>query len=401
VEGIILGCAVGESLALARVGLHPRKAIKIYGRSPLTFQFQPGRGVSGERTHGLLMTIQAMLESRSDHRSFGRKLRKRVSWYRLGFPIRSTLRAISSAKNFSEGDSFQLANDPLVRAAAISVVIQGSQHGQPWVEEALDATMRSSAAFEPAMLIAHATQLAQMTEPNEFDSQEVLNKLSQTTDDPEVQQLLSSLKEHLACNRSVVNTARCLGWETGIPSRQLPIAIMAIYAWLRHPNRFRLAVERSALLGGECCAVAAVAGVLSGATLGKRGIPPDWLKKTTLYPHDKNWREQLIGRVKDWPHGVEDIQDAHAEPSRVFGQILRNTLYSLFRTIHVGFRFPLLFVPNPPKRKSKPTPKRKTNPSVAKPATTSERSNAAGTKSANGTVKASSPKDSSKRRKRK
>ncbi len=50
---------------------------------------------------------------------------------------------------------------------------------------------------------------------------------------------------------------------------------------------------------------------LSGASLGKKMIPPEWRKSLRLYPYDREWVENVIARVKDWPHGVEDIQAAH------------------------------------------------------------------------------------------
>ncbi|XZE32095.1 ADP-ribosylglycohydrolase family protein [Pirellulaceae bacterium SH501] len=348
-EGMILGCAIGEALALPRDRMPRRRALKIFGGTPTRFQFQPGVGVPGERTHGLLMTVQAMLESRADHRAFGRKLRRRMAWYRLSFPIRTLGRWVRPSLPAKGRVPMPrgLASDPLIRGVPISLLIQGSQHAQPWVEQSTRLSVNDGRGEEACLLIAHATQLAQMMDPSEtpISPIDAFAKLESTTEDAELQKGLERLRGCWKQGHSVLRAARTMGWEKGIPPDLRAIALIAIYAWLRHPNRFRLAVERTVLLGGECAAAAALVGALSGTALGKRGIPPEWLKRVSLYPHDKDWREDLINRVKDWPHGVEDIQKARSQPSLVLGQLMRNVSFSLFKVIHLAIRIPSRLVP--------------------------------------------------------
>ena len=66
VEGMLLGGAVADAISLSRDGLHPRISLKLFGRTPIHFQFQPGMGVTSQRTHLMLMTIQAILESKHE-----------------------------------------------------------------------------------------------------------------------------------------------------------------------------------------------------------------------------------------------------------------------------------------------------------------------------------------------
>lgn len=349
VEGMILGCAIGEALAIPRDRMPRRRALKIFGATPIRFQFQPGVGVPAERTHGLLMAIQAMLESRADYRAFGRKLQRRLSWYRISFPIRALGRTLRPALASTERIVMPrgLASDPLIRSVSISLLIQGSQHALPWIEQSARISTRDSRADGSCLLIAHATQLAQMMDPSEtpLSPIDAFTKLEGTTEDDELRKGLEKLRGCWKQGLSVGRAAKSMGWGDGIPSDLRAIALIAIYAWLRHPNRFRFAVERTVLLGGECSAAAALVGALSGTTLGKRGIPPEWLKRIRLFPHDKDWREDLINRVKDWPHGVEDIQKARSQPSRILGQLLRNASFSLFKLIHLAIRIPSRLVP--------------------------------------------------------
>lgn len=343
-EGMLLGFAVGDALSLARDGLSRRKALKLFGRSPIHFQFQPGIGVTGERTHVLLMTVQAVLKSRADHRAFGRHLRRRLRWYRRSFPVRSAARSIQRLQKLFSDSSIPcgLASDPLARAVPLAILLQGNQYIQPWIEVSTQATSQDDRSIEASMLIANAIQSAQMLDPSEqiLNPVSILDQLMTKVGDSELHSILADLRVSLLKGSSVYQAARSLGWGKGIPSHLYPIAAMAIYAWLRHFHRFRFAVERAALLGGSCGAVASLAGALVGTSLGKRSIPPEWLKSLTMFPHDREWREKLIDRVKDWPHGVEDIQKARAQPSQIIGQIFRNSFYTIFRAIHVAIRIP-------------------------------------------------------------
>jgi ADP-ribosylglycohydrolase len=343
-EGIIIGAAIGEALALARDGLKRRKALILFGRSPLSFRFHPGLAIPGECTHNLLIAIQAILESKADHRSFGRCLQSRLNWYRLSMPLRQIVRF---AMDKPTDSNFRgLASNPLLRALSVGVLVQGSQHARPWVDTSNRCTAFEDRSIHSSMLIANAIQIAQTVTIPETSSERVLRHLISQTEDEGLRSRLESLVPLLAKQKGVVRTARALGWGDGIPRSLEAIATMSIYAWLRYPNRFRFCVERSALLGGECAAVSAIAGALCAAHLGKRSIPPEWRTRLSLFPHDQQWIDDAVHRIKDWPHGVEDIQNAHGEPSIVLGQIVRNVYHVLFRLINGVIRIPAAVLPS-------------------------------------------------------
>ncbi|MFN9417582.1 MAG: ADP-ribosylglycohydrolase family protein [Pirellula sp.] len=356
-EGLLLGCAVGEALSVARNRLSRRRALRMFGRKPLRYQFAAGSGIPSDRTHALLLTVQAILQSRADHRSFGRHLRKRVSWYRLGTPFRSLIRGFADIRSSSQIVSMpqQLTADPLIRAAAISLMIQGNQHANRWIETSTKQCSTNEVATELAMLVGNAIQIAQRLDSSEsnISPMSALECLIAETESQQLKDQLAKLRPALGKSKSIASTAKSFGWIDGVPSSMDAIAIMAIYAWLRHFSRLRLAIEHAVLLGGECSAVAALTGALSGATLGKRAIPPEWLDKLTFFPHDKSWRRSLMSRVKDWPHGVEDIQQANAQPSQLAGQIARNCVFGCFSALHFLLRIPTYFMPLPPRKMSR------------------------------------------------
>lgn len=348
-EGMLFGSAVGEALALPKDGFSRRQGLKLFGGPPSRFKFIPGVGFPSERTHSLLMTTQAMLASRASHKEFDKKLKVRGRWYELGSPARSLARFLRPrlpVKNHQIAVPRRVGSDPIPKAVAISLLIQGSQSAEPWVDVSTKHSVQGKEAADTCMLIAQAVQLAQMLDPSDppFTTQEALECLLLHTSDPTLQIYLRTLRGCLANRYSVAKTAKVFGWHRGVPNDLRAIATMGLYAWMRHPFRFRFAVERAVLLGGSANAVGALAGALSGITLGKRGIPKEWVKRVNLYPHDKRWIDDLIDRVKDWPHGVEDIQNAKSEQTLILGQLGRNAIYTTFRLLHILIRVPGRFV---------------------------------------------------------
>jgi len=348
VEGLLFGCAVAEALAQAHDGLRPRVGLKLYGRNPLEYRFQPGVGLTSHRTHALLITTQALLESRTDKDRFENSLRKRISWYQRSFPFKhiqsSFSSVIRSSRSVSYDNSLDLGfgDDPLVRSLILAVGLQGGMNNfSHWLEKSVEVTHGDFRVLHAATLTAYAAQIAQLHEDDALDPIKTIGMLIDATEEPELLDHLRGIESHLRSRRSVAFVARQFGWSDGVPADVMAVSILGVYSWLRHPTSYRNAVERAVLLGGSCSAVAVLAGSLAGITLGKNRIPRHWTKGVSFFPYDKAWREQLIERVKDWPHGVEDIQEARGLPSQYLGQIARNTWISLFGLIHAAIRLPV------------------------------------------------------------
>ena len=347
-EGMLMGCAVAEALSLARNGIHPRVGLKLFGRNPLQYQFQPNLGVTSHRTHALLMTFQSMLQSKTDPMIFAGNLKKRIAWYQRAFPFRhiyihlSRLLTRIRKNRVDDSMTFGLADDPLVRSMVLSIMLQGCvESATSWFQLCVGISHSDSRVLHASMLVGYAAQLAQMVDQQKIETTDILRRLIDGMDEPELKSMLLNLGNSLTLNHSMATFARSQGWENGIPSDVFAASVVGIYAWLRHPKRFRNCVERTILLGGACSSAAVIAGMLSGISLGKKGIPNDWLRKVSIYPHNSRWREQLIERVKDWPHGVEDINKTMALPSSIFGQLARNVSFSFFRMVHGLIRLPM------------------------------------------------------------
>lgn len=345
IEGMLLGCAVADAISLSRDGLDPRISLKLFGRTPIHFQFQPGLGVTSQRTHLMLMTIQAMLASKTDKELFAKLLRNRIAWYQRAFPWRHAKQHLAKVyqrlirKIGDDSMKTGFADDPLIRSVVLAVMLQGNvSSASRWFQKSIEVSHLDNLALHAGILVGYAAQIAQIVDPVNFDPLQAIDRLQASTDEPKLSRMLNEMREFLSENRSVAYVARQFGWADGIPTELFATAVMGIYAWLRHPKNYRNCIERSALLGGACGDVAVLAGSLSGIHLGKDTIPKSWLQRLTMFPYSKHWQELAIERVKDWPHGVEDIQRASGVPSLFLGQIVRNLSGTVFRTIHAIIR---------------------------------------------------------------
>lgn len=355
-EGMIWGVAIGESLALARDGLSKWNGLRLFGRPPLKFCFQPGSALPGEQTHGMLLTLQAIFQSRADHRLFSKSLKKRIRMYRVAHAF-SELACILIPKSSRSAEIQAFRGHlacPLIRALPISLLVQGTANAKAWLELSNGVTSDKDGGEAATLLLAQAMQIPQLYDVRELGAAKILDCLLESTQSTEVKTLLQNCVRFLEKRYSIARVSTCLGYGSGVPKDMNVIAILSVYAWLRHLNNFRTAVERTACLGGECALVAALAGGLSGASVSKRGIPSQWLERTQLYPYGRTWIKKVVARITDWPHGVEDIRAANAERSHPFGQCIRNIGIGCLKVFHAIIRMPTFFLPTPRTRIRKP-----------------------------------------------
>jgi poly(ADP-ribose) glycohydrolase ARH3 len=84
---------------------------------------------------------------------------------------------------------------------------------------------------------------------------------------------LAAIENGLADGRSSAEMTLTLG--TGIEAhRSVP---MALYCFLQHPHSYADVIHDAVFIGGDTDTIAAMAGAISGAFLGKEAIPRQWL----------------------------------------------------------------------------------------------------------------------------
>lgn len=67
----------------------------------------------------------------------------------------------------------------------------------------------------------------------------------------------------------------------------------ALYCYLKYPKDYKSCVLRAANTGGDSDSVACIAGSLSGAALGLKGIPSDWVRRVEKSAHLAETAERL------------------------------------------------------------------------------------------------------------
>lgn len=146
--------------------------------------------------------------------------------------------------------------------------------------------------------------------------------------------MLSQIESLLGCRSSVSEFVRAVGLEKGVTGYSLHVVPVAIYAWLRHPDNFRTALTSALACGGDTDTLGAIVGALIGATVGKQGIPQDWLDAIWEWPRSIPVMERIAVQLTEQKCGQSALG-----PVRCFwpGLLPRNLLFLIVVLTH-GFR---------------------------------------------------------------
>ena len=101
-------------------------------------------------------------------------------------------------------------------------------------------------------------------------------------------------------------------------------ALLAIYTYVRNPDRIEDGIGELAQLQGDLRGVMSIYASLAAIHSGVASVPSLWRDRLSLYPYSSAWVQHCVDRCADWPHGPEDIQATRCLPSHPIGQIIRN-----------------------------------------------------------------------------
>lgn len=102
---------------------------------------------------------------------------------------------------------------------------------------------------------------------------------------------LDEVERGLARGASCGEMSSCLG--TGVAAHEA--VPMALYCFLRHPHSYAEVIHEAVFAGGDTDTIAAMAGALSGALLGRQAIPEQWLRAA----RDERYSTAAIQGVAD------------------------------------------------------------------------------------------------------
>ena len=158
--------------------------------------------------------------------------------------------------------------------------------------------------------------------------------LAVLSEESEWQSIIFKMKTSLAEAHSVSDFVRSLNLKRGVAGYSLRVVPVALYAWLRHPDEFRTALAAAMDCGGDTDTVGAILVALSGAVVGKNGIPIEWLAGIWEWPRSTSYMEKIAANLAE--------QKSSRQPVGSVGYfwpaiILRNFIFISAVLVH-GFR---------------------------------------------------------------
>jgi ADP-ribosylglycohydrolase len=306
--GTLVGMLVGDALGLPREGLSPARALKLFGGAPLRHRLVLGRGLGSDDTEHACMVAQALLAQPRDARAFARSLAWRLRGWLLSLPAGlgwATLRAtVKLWLGFSPERSGvrSAGNGPAMRAPVLGACLAGQPE---LLEQCLRAstrvTHRNELAEQGAWLVAQAAAHAarEAADGRRVEPATFLRSVEPAVALSPLREALEAVGAALERRAGVREFTRERGLDKGVTGYVLHTVPVALYAWLRHPEDFRAAVEAVILLGGDTDTTAAIVGGLVGTTVGVSGIPEEWRAGLVEWPRTVRWMERLAGRLAE------------------------------------------------------------------------------------------------------
>ncbi len=336
-----MGCAVAEALSILCGS--PSRSTARRQRIDRLVQWSPWPLMPGDRTHAMILATQSILLSRCSVDDFSTVLRSRLTWYRRSHPLASSTEWFHQSMRRTRHNVLRAGKgrDPIARAAIMSVILQGHSHsGVRWIHRSTLITHRNALVANTSLLVAIASQCAQVYGTRfAIAPDQVLPMLMESTAVVALKDRLEMLDRFLRQGRSLMRAARGLGYRNGLKNNLVDAPLLAVFAWLRYGDNYRECMERIVRLGGETSSAATLAGALIGTQYGVAAIPAEWRERTTMEPYGADWIEAYVDRLRDWPHGPEDIQRTATLPAMPIRQLARNIRFSLWQGTLPLFRW--------------------------------------------------------------
>lgn len=330
IVGCLLGGAVGDAIGLPYEGLSRDAIAARVGAAPLRHALIGGRGMLSDDTEHACVTAQALLAGGGDPRRFMHSLAWRLRGWLLGMPAAvglGTLRALIKlwcGWSPERSGVHSAGNGAAMRAAILGACLGADEVRMvAHVERSTRMTHRDPRALAGALAVARAA--GQIVHHGAAPG-EILDRIMGASDDPELRAALELAREHHRRGASPADYAAALGQGAGVSGYIHHTVPIALYCWLSAANDVRATVEHAVRLGGDTDTVAAIAGGLTGASVGAQGVPADWLAGLWEAPRSPRW----IGRLG------ERLAEAYLEgrPARPLALrwpllIVRNLLFTI------------------------------------------------------------------------
>lgn len=334
--GLMIGTAVGDSLGLPAEGMS-RERIRRRWHGVWKQQLVFGHGMVSDDTEHMIFVAQALLAHPEDATAFQRCLAWKLRWWLLGLPAGIGLATLKAILRLWVGFSPQhsgvksAGNGPAMRSAIIGLYFADNPERR---REFVRASTRLTHTDLRAEIAALAVAEVAAWTFSQGERKECLTRLSGLGSDVKWRGIVSRMKEALDGEKSVEAFADGLGQSRGVSGYAYHSVPVAIYAWLRHPVDYRLALEAALNCGGDTDTVGAMVGALSGSEVGYAGVPQAWWERIREQPRSMRFLMALAGQLHDQRESGKTLG-----PVSYFWPvvILRNVVFLVVVLAH-GFR---------------------------------------------------------------
>lgn len=315
-------------------------------------RFVFGFGMGSDDTEHACLTAQALLRSGGDRHRFRRSLAWRLRGWFLAGPAgigRATLKAcvklwfgVPSHKSGVKSTG----NGPAMRAAILFAAAGCPEEPdrldcfyepgfRPWIGDSTRLTHIGPQTDDGAWVLWLTAREVSRGRSGPIDHQRLCfwnPDLTLFRADTDLGRNFLAIRSAYEANKSVAEFAAELKLTRGVTGYIAHTVPVAIYAFLKHPDDYRTAVESVIRLGGDTDSVAAVTGALVGARVGKAGIPKEWLDRWADWPRSVAWMEKLALKLAEgkWRESPQP-----AVPLAWWAIPFRNLFFFLVVLVHV------------------------------------------------------------------
>lgn len=296
---------MGDALGLPHEGLSRRRQRRLYPEVTghrLVFC----RGLMSDDTEHACMTAQALVVSAGDVDRFRRHLAFEMRRWLLGLPagvglatLRATVKLLVGVPPARSGVA-SAGNGPAMRSPVLGAAYgDDPRHLVELVRAATRLTHTDPRAEAGALAIAIAAAMASRSGDARVNPHDFVAALEAAVppEGAEMIALARAAVTSVEAGETTETYAARLGCGDGVSGYMYHSVPVVVHAWLRHQLDYRGAVIAVIRCGGDTDTTAAIVGGLVGASVGVRGIPPEWISRLVEWPRTVDWIEALGARV--------------------------------------------------------------------------------------------------------
>lgn len=347
-EGCLLGTAVGDALGLPYEGLSPQRRARLFPAMDRYHLLPFGRGLCSDDTEHTVMVAQALMQTAQyaqtsgDAEAFHLTLASAMRLWLLGLPAgigMATLKSILKLWLFLPQrwqGTFSAGNAPAMRSALIGVFWgEDPKLMRMHVRASTRLTHTDPKAEQAALAVAMAASMSARC-AGRGDALDYARQMRSTlgAEGTELAALIDKVAASVQAAETTQAFAAGMGLGKGVTGYSFHTVPVALHAWLAHPGDYRGAVLAAIECGGDTDTVAAIAGAIVGAGVGREGVPAEWVSGLVEWPRSVRWMRALaasLAQTRATFHWNE------ARPTSAFKLAVRNVFFLSVVLLH-GFR---------------------------------------------------------------